>query len=56
MVEAGAVKGRDLRLEVLRFRLGDCRDRLIRGVVWLDFAVPHKHLNVDVTVTSPHEF
>jgi hypothetical protein len=52
MAEAGAIKGRDLCLEVRRIRYGASQDR--RGdVVWLDFPVPHnKHLVVDVTVTS----
>jgi hypothetical protein len=36
MLEAGATKGRDLRLEVRRIRSGASRDRP-RDVVWLDF-------------------
>jgi hypothetical protein len=51
MSEAGATKGRDLRLEVRRIRSGASRDRP-GDVVWLDFMAPHRHLVVDVTVTS----
>jgi hypothetical protein len=51
MLEAGATKGRDLRLEVRRTRSGASRDRH-GAVVWLDFMAPHRHLVVDVTVTS----
>jgi hypothetical protein len=51
MIEAGATKGRDLRLEVRRIRSGDSRDRH-GDVVWLDFMAPHRHLVVDVTATS----
>jgi hypothetical protein len=51
MLEVGATKGRDLRLEVRRIRSGASRDRP-RDVVWLDFLAPHRHLAVDVTVTS----
>jgi hypothetical protein len=51
MLEAGATKGRDLRLEVRRIRSGASRDRPL-DVVWLDCMVPHRHLVVDVTVTS----
>jgi hypothetical protein len=51
MLEAGATKGRNLRLEVHRIRSGASRDRP-RDVVWLDFMAPHRHLVVDVTVTS----
>jgi len=51
MLEAGATKGRDLRLEVRRIRSGASRHRP-RDVVWLDFMAPHRHLVVDVTVTS----
>jgi hypothetical protein len=51
MLEAGPSKGRDLRLEVRRIRSGASRDRL-GAVVWLDFMAPHRHLVVDVTVTS----
>jgi hypothetical protein len=53
MLEAGATKGRDLRLEVhyiwpgaSRYRHGD--------VVLLDYMAPHRHLVVGVTVTSNH--
>jgi hypothetical protein len=51
MLEAGATKGRDLRLEVRRIRAGVSRDRP-GDVVWLDFMASHRHLVVDVTVTS----
>jgi hypothetical protein len=51
MLEAGATKVRDLRLEVRRIRSGASRDRH-GDVVWLDFMAPHRHLVVDVTVTS----
>jgi hypothetical protein len=64
MLEAGATKGRDLRLEVRRVRSGASRDRH-GDVVWLDFTAaqgneegkrdehhPHRHLVVDVTVAS----
>jgi hypothetical protein len=51
MLEAGATKGRDLRLEVRRIRSGASRDRH-EDVVWLDFMAPHRNLVVDVTVTS----
>jgi hypothetical protein len=51
MLEAGAISGRDLRLEVRRTRSGTSRDRH-GDVVWLDFMAPHRHLVVDVTVTS----
>jgi hypothetical protein len=50
MLEAGAVEGRNLRLEVRRIRSGVSRDRP-RDVFWLDFMAPHRHLVVDVTVT-----
>jgi hypothetical protein len=50
MLEAGAIKGRDLRLEVRRFWSGASRDRL-GDVVWLNFMAPHIHL-VDVTAIS----
>jgi hypothetical protein len=49
MLEAGATKGRDLRLEVHRIRSGASRDRH-GDVVWIDFMAPHRHLVVDVTV------
>jgi hypothetical protein len=52
MFEAGAIKGRDLWLEVRRIRLGAPRYRP-RDVVWLDFMAPHRRFVVDVTVTSP---
>jgi hypothetical protein len=51
MAEMGTIKGRDLRLEIRRIRSRASQDRH-RGVVWLDFAAPHKYLDVDVTVTS----
>jgi hypothetical protein len=51
MAEAGAVKGKDLRLEDRpiwsRAPLDHTWD-----VVWLDFAAPHKHMVVDVSVIS----
>jgi hypothetical protein len=51
MLEAGAAKGRDLRLEVRRIRSGASQYRH-GNVVWLEFLAPHRHLIVDVTVTS----
>jgi hypothetical protein len=51
MLEVGAAKGRDLRMEVRRIRSGASRDRH-GDVVWLNFMAPHRHLVVDVTVTS----
>jgi hypothetical protein len=51
MLEAGATKGRGLRLEVRRIRSGASRDRL-GDVVSLDFMAPHRYLVVDVTVTK----
>jgi hypothetical protein len=51
VLEAGATKGRDLRLEVRRIRSGASRYRH-GDVVWLDFMAPHRHLIVDVTVAS----
>jgi hypothetical protein len=51
ILEAGANKGRDLRLEVRCIRPGYSRDRP-RDVVWLDFMAPHRQLVVDMTVTS----
>jgi hypothetical protein len=51
MREAGATKGRDLRLEVRRSRSGTYRDRP-GDVVWLDFMAPHRHLVVVVTFAS----
>jgi hypothetical protein len=51
MLEVGATKGRDLRLEVRNIRSGASRDR--HGyVVWLDFMALHRHLVVYVTVIS----
>jgi hypothetical protein len=49
-LEAGATKGRDLRLDVRRIKSGASRDRH-GDVVWLDTMAPHHHL-VDVTVSS----
>jgi hypothetical protein len=40
MIEAGAFKGRALRLEVHRIRVGASRDRH-GDVVWLDFTALH---------------
>jgi hypothetical protein len=56
ILEAGATKRRDLRLEVRRIRSRASRDRHT-NLVWLDFKAPHRHLVdvchlVDVTVTS----
>jgi hypothetical protein len=51
MAEAVAVKERDLRLKFRRIRPKASRDSP-RDIVWLDFAAPHNHLVVDVTVTS----
>jgi hypothetical protein len=51
MLEAGATKGRDLRLEVRRIQSGASRDRH-EDMAWLHFMAPHRHLVVDVTVTS----
>jgi hypothetical protein len=51
MLEAGATKGRDLRLEVRRIRSGASRDRH-GDVVWLDIMAPHRHLVVDVKVIN----
>jgi hypothetical protein len=48
MLETGATKGLDLRLEVRRIRSGASRDHP-RDVVWFDFMAPHRHLVVDVT-------
>jgi CheY-like chemotaxis protein len=51
MLEAGATKGRNLRLEVRCIhRSGASRHRPV-DVVLLDFMAPHRHLVVDVTVT-----
>jgi hypothetical protein len=51
MAESRAIEGRDLGLEVRRFRSWASRD--CHGyVAWLDFAAPHKHLVVNVTVTN----
>jgi hypothetical protein len=52
MLEAGATKGRDLRLEVRRIRSGAYSRERPWDVVWLDFMAPHLHLVVDVTDTS----
>jgi hypothetical protein len=55
MVEAGATKGRGMRLEVRRIPSGASRDRDSRGcgvVEVLDFMAPHRQLVVDETVTS----
>jgi hypothetical protein len=51
MLEAGATKGRDLPLEDRGIRSGACRDRH-GDECWFDFMAPHRHLVVDVTVTS----
>jgi hypothetical protein len=51
MLEAGATEGRDFRLEVRYIRSRASRYRH-GDVVWLDFRAPHRHLAVDVTVTS----
>jgi hypothetical protein len=51
MVEAGAVMGRDLPLEVCPIRYGASRDR-DRDAVWLEFSASYEHTIVDVTVTS----
>jgi hypothetical protein len=51
MLEAGAAKGRDLRLEVRRIRLRASRDRP-RDVVRLDLMASHRHTVVYVTVPS----
>jgi hypothetical protein len=51
MLDTGATKGRDLRLEVRRIRSEASRDRH-GDVVWLDFMAPHRHLVADVTVIS----
>jgi hypothetical protein len=51
VLEAGATKGRDLRLRVPRIWLGASWD-LLGDMVWLDFMAPHLHLVVNVTVTS----
>jgi hypothetical protein len=50
MLATGAIKGRDLRLEVRRIRSEASRDHL-EDVVWFGLA-PHLHLVIDVTVTS----
>jgi hypothetical protein len=52
MAEAGAVIGRDSRLEVRRIRSGAFRDRHLNVVWQLESSAPHRHLVVDVTVTS----
>jgi hypothetical protein len=50
MLEAGAIKGRDLWLEVLRIQSGASRDRL-GDAVRFDFKASQRHIVVDVTVT-----
>jgi hypothetical protein len=45
------IEGRDLRLEVTLARFGASRDRH-GDIACLDFPALHKHLVVDVTVTS----
>jgi hypothetical protein len=55
MLEEGATKGRDLRMEVRRNRSGVSRDRPW-DVAWLDFWAPHRHVVVDVTVTSARTY
>jgi hypothetical protein len=52
MLEAGATKGRDLRLEVRRIRSRASRADRRGGVVWLEFKAQHRHLVVDVAVAS----
>ena len=44
-------RGKQRKQEVRRIRSGASRDRP-GDVVWLDFMAPHRHLVVDVTVTS----
>jgi hypothetical protein len=51
MLEPWATKGRDLWLEVRRIRSGASRERY-GDAVWLDSMASHRHLVVDVTVTS----
>jgi hypothetical protein len=51
MLEARATKGRDLRLQVRRIPPGASRDRH-GDVVLLYFMAPHRHLVVEVMVTS----
>jgi hypothetical protein len=51
ILEAGATKGRDLRLKVRRIRSGASRDRH-GDVVRLDFRASDRHFIVYVTVTS----
>jgi hypothetical protein len=54
MLEVGATKLWELCLKVRRIRSGASRDRP-RAVVWLvNFTTPHRHLVVDVPVTSAH--
>jgi hypothetical protein len=55
VLEAGATKGRDLRLEVRRIRPGASRDRH-GDVVWLGFIAAHLHLVVDVTVSGARTY
>jgi hypothetical protein len=54
MLNAGATKGRDLRLEVRHIRPGASRDRY-GNVVWLEFRAP-RLIVVDLTVTSVRTF
>jgi hypothetical protein len=46
MLEARAILGRELQLEVHRIRYGASRSRH-EDVLWLDFVAPHCHLAVD---------
>jgi hypothetical protein len=47
MLEAGATKGRDLRLDVRRIRLGVFQNRHA-DAVWLDFMAPYHNLVLDI--------
>jgi hypothetical protein len=51
MIEAGALKGRDLRLEVRRIRYGAFRDRFGMSFGSTLVVVTLRHL-VDVTISS----
>jgi hypothetical protein len=51
MLEAGAPKGRKLRLEVRRIQSGASRDRH-GDMVWLDFMAPHRDIVIYVTSAS----
>jgi hypothetical protein len=51
MLQAGAIKTPDSRLEVRLIRSMASRDRH-GNVVWLDFSAPHRRFVVDVTFTS----